>query len=233
MIESLYKFGLKELGEGPNYNRHAIPKRKFSIFSEVAQILKPKIVVEIGSWEGASAVSWAEYVDKVICVDTWLGSVEHYENVFGIPTDSGIQKADMSGSEWERNRLMIEDGYPTIFKTFADNVRKNGYQNKIIPITIDSNQSYIILEKSGIDIDVIYIDAAHDYHSVMNDVKKSYNLIKNKGHVCGDDYFGEIQKAVNDFAYLNNLRILSKENQYILFDQFDNSFDNFVQLGWQ
>lgn len=233
MIENLYKFGLKELGDGPNYHRHDIPKRKFSIFADVAQILKPSIVIEIGSWEGASAVSWAEHIDKVICVDTWLGSVEHYENIFGIPTENGIQKVNMSGSEWERNRLMIEDGYPSIFKTFADNIRKNGYQDKVIPITIDSNQAYIILEKANINPDIIYIDAAHDYHSVMNDVKKSYKLIKQDGHVCGDDYFGEIQKAVNDFAYLNNLRILSKENQYILFDQFDESFNKFLELDWR
>lgn len=233
MIENLYKFGIKELGDGPNYRRHEVNKRQFSTFSDIAKIFSPSIVVEIGTWEGASAICWAEYADKVVCVDTWLGSVEHYENVFGIPTENGIVQADMSSSEWARNRLMIEDGYPTIYRTFADNVRRFGYENKVIPLTIDSNQAYIILEKAGIDIDLFYIDAAHDYDAVKNDLKKSYALIKNRGHVCGDDYFGEIQRAVNDFCYTGNLRVLSKENQYIIFDKFDNAHDRFLELGWR
>lgn len=233
MIEALYKFGIKELGDGPDYGRHDAQKRNFSIFADVSQIFNPKIVVEIGSWEGSSAIRWAEYAEKVICVDTWLGSVEHYENVFGIPTENGIVQADISHSEWARSRLMLEDGYPSIYKTFADNIRRNGYQHKVIPMTIDSHQAFIILDKSGIDVDVFYIDASHDYKAVESDLRKAYSLVKGKGHVTGDDYFGEIQKAVNDFCFTNNLRVLSKENQYIIFDKFDSNYDKFMELGWR
>lgn len=222
MIEEIYKFGLKELGDGPNYNRHIIYKRNLEIFQDFKSIINPKIIVEIGSWEGASTLGWAEIADKVICIDTWLGSVEHYGNY-------------VNQSEWMRDRLMIDDGYPTIFRTFADNIRNRGYQNKIIPITIDSNQSYIILKELNINIDLIYIDAAHDYDSVKNDLTKSFDLIENKGYICGDDYFAgsEIQKAVNDFIYSKNLKVLSKQNQFIIFNNLDDNFNRFVNLGWK
>jgi hypothetical protein len=219
MIDNLNKFGLKKLGDGPNYNRQIVHKRNLSIFEDFKNIVVPKTVVEIGSWEGASTLGWAEIAEIVICVDTWLGSVEHYGNY-------------VNQSEWMRDRLMIEDGYPTIFRTFADNIRNAGYQNKIIPLTIDSNQSYIILKELDIDIDLIYIDAAHDYYSVMNDLIKSYEF---NAYICGDDYFGgsEIQKAVNDFVYSKNLLVLSKQNQFIIFNKSDNNFNNFVNLGWK
>ena len=128
---------------------------------------------------------------------------------------------------------MIEDGYPTIFRTFSDNIRNHKYENKVIPMTIDSSQAYLVLKKSGIPIDIIYIDGAHDYYSVYNDLKRSYDLIKNIGHVCGDDYFGEIARAVDSFAYTRNFNVVSKENQYIIFDQFDSLINDFRKAGWQ
>ena len=40
-----------------------------------------KLVVELGSWLGKSTRVWLNNSDaKVVCVDTWRGSVEHTEN---------------------------------------------------------------------------------------------------------------------------------------------------------
>lgn len=216
MIENLYSLGFTELGNGKDYGRHNVEPRSKQAFLDIKSIINPKIVVEIGSWEGSSALCWAQTADKVICIDTWLGSIEHYR---------------YTGFEWGRERLQIEDHYPSIFKTFADNVRRNNFQDKVIPITIDASQAYLILDECNIDIDLIYIDGAHDYYSVLNDLKHSYSLI-NDGYVSGDDYFGEIERAVQFFITDNNLYVLSKDSQYILFNDKDDMYQNFIQAGW-
>lgn len=233
MFDALYKFGIKELGDGPDYGRQNVEKRNFSIFRDVASAFNPRIVLEVGSWEGASTISWAEYAEKVICIDTWLGSVEHYENKMMYIKEDAVFLMDLKETEWSRNRLMIEDGYPSIYKTFADNIRRNNIQEKVIPITIDCNQGYIIIAKSGIKPDIIYIDAAHDYHAVLNDLNKSHEIIGAHGHVCGDDYGADVRDAVDDFCKSNRLRLVSKENQFIIFDRQDSSIVKFLNWGWQ
>lgn len=233
MIDALYRFGIKELGDGPDYGRHSVKKRNFSIFDDVGSTFNPKIVIEIGSWEGASTISWAEQSDFVICIDTWLGSVEHYENEMMFNDGQQFFKVELSNTEWSRDRLEREDGYPSIYRTFVDNVRRNGYEDKVLPITIDCSQGYIILEKAGIKADIVYIDAAHDYDSVVNDLIKSYSILSDVGHVCGDDYGADVKTAVDDFCKANRFRVVSKENQFIIFDRQDYSILKFLNIGWQ
>lgn len=233
MIDALHRFGIKELGNGPDYGRHSVEKRNFSIFEDVGSIFNPKIVVEIGSWEGASTISWAEHSDFVICVDTWLGSVEHYQNEMILNHENERIRVILSETEWSRDRLNIQDGYPSIYKTFVDNIRRNGYQNKVVPIAIDCNQGLSIIKKSGIKADIVYIDADHSYESVINDLSKSRLILDSSGHICGDDYFASVRLAVDSFCKKNNLRLIVKENQFIIFDKRDESINTFLAIGWQ
>jgi cephalosporin hydroxylase len=58
-----------------------------SIFGRIIEELKPKLIVEVGTWKGASAIHMAKeclkYTDdfEIVCIDTWLGSVEHWSGV--------------------------------------------------------------------------------------------------------------------------------------------------------
>jgi hypothetical protein len=60
MNEILSKFGLSVLGDGPVYDRPVVTKREFDMFYALAELIKPKVILEIGSWEGRSALSWGE-----------------------------------------------------------------------------------------------------------------------------------------------------------------------------
>jgi len=50
------------------------------LFGELIRLLKPSIIVEVGTWKGASAIQMARETKRhgsraqIICVDTWLGS---------------------------------------------------------------------------------------------------------------------------------------------------------------
>jgi hypothetical protein len=59
-------------------------------------------------------------------------------------------------------------------------------------------------------VDAIFIDGDHSYEAVSKDLPFWWNKLKKGGWLLGDDYdscWPETQKAVNDFAEKNNLKI--------------------------
>lgn len=226
MKDILANFGLSVLGDGPTYERPLVDKRNKEIFYILSQLTEPKIILEIGSWEGSSALSWGkateEYQSTILCVDTWLGSIEHYENV-------------LYDSEWSREHLFLNDGYPTIYKTFVTNIRENLLQDRVISIPIDSRQAFMILEKNKISPDICYIDAAHDYDSVLSDLNGAKRI--NSGIICGDDYYyhngSGIRDAVHYFADENSLHVVNKQDQFILLGHKDEDlYKKLLEFGW-
>jgi len=87
----------------------------------------------------------------------------------------------------------------------------NEYEN-IKQYFIDKPNVFVIKSTtfnflSSIDdetIDLIYIDANHEYSSVKEDLTKSFNKIKYGGYICGHDYtsprFDGVVKAVDEFC---------------------------------
>lgn len=69
-------------------------------------------------------------------------------------------------------------------------------------ITIIKNDSVSESEKHPDEwFDIIYLDASHDYESVMNDIKCWYPKVKPGGFLCGDDYvrgWPGVVKAVDE-----------------------------------
>lgn len=61
--------------------------------------------------------------------------------------------------------------------------------------------------------DWAYIDAAHDYESVMEDCEVWWPKIKRGGFLCGHDYRGNVRKAVDDFIKKNNLELYYKGSE--------------------
>lgn len=226
MKDLLSDFGLSVLGDGPTYDRPIVDKRQFELFYIISELVEPKIILEVGTWEGRSTLSWAEVAQRydgiVICVDTWLGSTEHYEN-------------KLPNSEWERARIFLEDGYPSIYKTFVTTMRNNNAQDSVIALPIDSHQAFLLLEKANIKPDITYIDASHDYDSVLADLRAAQK-IKSK-IICGDDYYyyehSEVKNAVDFFAKENNMKVVEKQWQFILLSQDQQQIYNFlIERGW-
>lgn len=147
---------------------------------------EPLTIIEVGTWKGASAfkmISACNKNCKVYCVDTWLGSMEHYDS---IQRDS--------------------NGYPNIFGDFWTNVKRAGYEDIVVPVTLPSTMAAEYLQKKGIRADVIYIDAAHDYKNTKSDLDAFWPLLKKESGSLffGDDFhdtwFGVIG-AVQRFGF--------------------------------
>lgn len=145
-----------------------------------------KVVIEVGSWLGASTRHIAQTLPEdgiVYAVDHWLGSANEDNTVF-----------DMDN----------------LYRQFLSNVIHAELTHKIIPIRMPSIEAAEMLK---VKPDLIYIDATHDFEHVLLDLNIWYPFVKGHGILCGDDYFwdhhnhqtGPVKSAVDMFARENNL----------------------------
>lgn len=169
---------------------------------------KPKLVVELGSWLGRSACLMAREFIKtnrqavICCVDTWLGSFEHQEK--DILQD--IMKPSF--------------GYPSIYMAFMKQVVCRNVQQFIIPIPLPTSIAARKFENIRQQIDLLYVDASHDWRDVQRDLEDWSYLIAHDGVIIGDDYDWEsVRDAVQSFvstSHLWNLDILCDGRTYRL-----------------
>ena len=148
------------------------------VFREVLTEVKPKFIVEVGTWKGASAFHMVDvlleigHTDfEIICVDTWLGSVEHWTRLYG-PIHP-----------------ILKHGRPQLYEQFLSNVIHRGYQDWITPFPIDSQNAAYTMAQMQFSPDVIYVDAGHEYYSVKHDLFLYSSLLRQGGYLIGDDFF--------------------------------------------
>jgi hypothetical protein len=165
------------------------------IFYDLLDNLTPKMILEIGTWKGHSAITMGLAAKelglqtKIVCLDTWLGSIDFI---------NAISKDDK-----ERDTKPIF-GYPSVYYQFLTNVISHDLQDSIIPFPQTSSIGCRWLENKNILFDLIYIDGSNDYRDVLMDLESSWPLLKEGGVIFGDDYnhhlFIDIKKAVNYFT---------------------------------
>jgi predicted O-methyltransferase YrrM len=177
---NLYALDMQGWGSGHHY------------LTEAIEPVNDRLIVEIGVWKGASSIRMAQAMKDqgvrgtIICVDTWLGSVEHWTQ------------------DWFAD-LACDHGYPTLQRKFMNNVVAANVQDIIVPLPLDSVNASQVLKHFAISADVIHIDAGHDYASVMSDLKAWWPVLAPGGLYIGDDYhqggehWAEVQQAHDAF----------------------------------
>jgi hypothetical protein len=146
-------------------------------------IFKPeseRLIVEIGIYEGASTVWWADNFlehenSKLISIDPFTGSEENIREPKNHPTLQRIEKIA------------------------TKNVSLSKYPEKVDIHKGLSWDLYPLLRpefEKGIDI--LYIDGAHDSLSVCRDVALYYPHLKPGGALIFDDYGSEKVKMAAD-----------------------------------
>ena len=157
------------------------------------EFIRPRIIVEVGVWKGGSTLYMANKLRElgldavVIAVDTWLGAWDHW-------TDSN----------WFQE-LNFSYGYPQLFYKFAANVVVNKLQDYVVPLPLDSVNAREVVSRRGIVVDMLHIDAAHDYTAVSSDLAQWWQVLRPGGLFIGDDYvpggmvWPEVKRAIDDF----------------------------------
>ncbi len=164
------------------------------LYTEMVKNYDDAVFVEVGTWKGKSASYMATEIAnsnkniKFYCIDPWTGET----------LDSDPKGYDC-----------IEKMEGTLFEHFLQNVHL--VRNYLTPIRGLSNECVKHFDDSSLSF--VYIDASHDYKSVLNDLEIWYPKIKKGGVLAGHDYPKPgVLKAVNCFASINKL-VVNKHPQ--------------------
>lgn len=135
-------------------------------------------IIEVGSWTGCSSEIFAKRFDKVICIDLWksnIGGITNKYNMHDVEKIFDKRAEKYKGIICKSKMSSIE----------ASKIYKN-------------NKGECTSDILKILPEVLYIDAAHDFENVKNDLL-AWKSIPTK-FICGHDYekrFMGVVKAVN------------------------------------
>jgi Flp pilus assembly protein TadD/predicted O-methyltransferase YrrM len=165
---------------------------------------KPLHILEIGSWAGGSAITWAEAIKKhnqgrgrVVCIDPWklYFRSDQYSD---LPGDQQRVYQEMSAA--------LSAGQ--VFDLFMHNIRVCKHEDLILPFKGSSDEILPLFGEGRFDL--VFIDGDHTYPRVLEDIRKSSSLVVEGGFLCGDDLELQISQADQNHAELN------KHKDYIL-----------------
>ncbi len=122
---------------------------------------QPHAILEIGSWEGRSAIWFLETFPNatMTCVDTWEGSAEH-------------SKEDLGG----------------LYDRFQANVRLANVADRLVARRGPSQRVLFGLEPESFDL--AYVDGAHEAPAALSDIVMAWHLLKPGGVMIVDDVMG-------------------------------------------
>ena len=145
------------------------------VWGQLIPMTAPRRVLEVGSYEGASACYildnvQAELEIELHCIDTWEGGIESRAG--------GVAETDMSAVE-------------TRFKSNIDLARSR--RAGVTNIVIHKMESVSALAKLLTDgcadyFDFAYIDGSHQACDVLTDAVLTFRLLRPGGTLVFDDY---------------------------------------------
>ncbi len=161
---------------------------------------EPVSILEVGSWIGASAVTWAKAIEEfnqgagpVSSVDPWAEYRRYHET--GAPPD---------------DRMNAAFGHDLPQKLFLHNIRACGVEELIIPIK--STGIEVLRSAPDDSFDIIYLDEDRMCDNVIVDIELTKTKVKIGGYITGDDLnlqahevdrseiFAAIEKNIEMFA---------------------------------
>ena len=127
---------------------------------------QPLRIVEVGAWEGRSALFFLNYLPRstIVCIDTFEGSIEH-----------------RNWPAWRRWWQLAK-----IESRFRGNVAPFG--SRVETIKSDSRSALAGLKLAGRSFDFAYIDGSHLAADVYSDALLGWQILDEGGLMVFDDY---------------------------------------------
>jgi hypothetical protein len=171
------------------------------VFARRIEESKPGLIIEVGTWKGASAIHMAGLAKahrpdcRIVCVDTWTASnLAYWLSPEGRPD------------------MKLRHGFPDIYGQFLANVILSGHAETILPLPVTSTCGAEMFRHFGVVADMIYIDAGHQEDEVALDLRRYWPLLRPGGYMIGDDYTDHwvgVRRAVVKFCAETDLRLVS------------------------
>lgn len=163
---------------------------------------RPARVLEIGSWEGRSALFFLNYLRQchLVCIDTFGGNVEHHQDGYFAALVPGIEAR------------------------FDGNVAAFGGRVEKL-----KGPSGAVLPQLGVEerrFDIAYVDGSHYAADVYSDAVLTWSLMAPGGIVIFDDYAWDLMNDDSERpksgidAFLNTIagqyRIIHRDYQLVI-----------------
>nr|XP_043626630.1 uncharacterized protein LOC122598088 [Erigeron canadensis] len=176
------------------------------VFKNIIHKVKPKIIIEVGTFLGASAIHMAELTSQ-LGLNTQILCIDDFRGWPGLPSQF-------------RDIKMI-NGDSMLLYQFIQNVVYMNATESIIFLPFSTGSTLERLCEWGVFADMIEVDAGHDFHSAWSDINRAYKLLRPGGVIFGHDYFTVadnrgVRRAVNMFARVNRLRVKADGQHWVL-----------------
>ncbi|MEL0102057.1 MAG: class I SAM-dependent methyltransferase [Gammaproteobacteria bacterium] len=149
-------------------------------------------ILEIGSWFGASTLSWAQGLLKYAKLNSSITCIDAWEPFF----DMNVHADHNYANEMEQ---LLESEFA--YNIFLHNMRT--IKKELKTQHFRGKSENILCQLKNEIYDVVFIDADHTYKSVSKDIKNSLRLVKDGGIICGDDLNLQLCEIDKDYANKN------------------------------
>jgi hypothetical protein len=190
-------------------------------FLSLVEEYKPKNVLEIGVFCGVTSRNICELLK------TNFGSDFRYYglDLFGSTKTSSVDEIEPKFLENQKFSNPLKTIYYNFIKkenlnskTSVENFLKKFSQN----IELIEGDTRVTLEKVPLsEIDFVFLDGGHSYDTVLSDLQKLYDNMKNNSKIVCDDFAGitkieSVEKAIKDFANNNKIKLEEKFKRFAL-----------------
>ena len=190
-------------------------------FLSLVEEYKPKNVLEIGVFCGVTSRNICELLK------TNFGSDFRYYglDLFGSTKTSSVDEIE---PKFLKNQK-FSNPLKTIYYNF---IKKENLNSKISVqnflkkfsqnIKLIEGDTRVTLEKVPLsEIDFVFLDGGHSYDTVLSDLQKLYDNMKNNSRIVCDDFAGitkieSVEKAIKDFANNNKIKLEEKFKRFAL-----------------
>ena len=183
-------------------------------------------LVEVGAFVGKSTVMMNEIIEM------------SGKNLEFFVVDNFSMQANFIEKENRYTFGQTHKGmYRPTFEFYQRNLEHFGYFDKTQTITENSLDA--VSKFADKSCDFVWIDAAHDYDSVLADMEAWLPKVKDGGILGGHDYswgwsgFSELRKAVHEFAMKKGFRYTVSKNSWLIYLEkgIEETTDKISDLG--
>lgn len=176
---------------------------KGAVFENLIRRVRPKTIIEVGTFLGASALHMVEVTRRLGLHDTQIVCIDDFRGWPGF-TDH-LRMKDMK----------MVNGDVLLMYQFMQNVVQANATESVVYMPFSSGSALEKLCEWGVFGELIEVDAGHDFHSAWSDINRAFKLLKpgsEGGVIFGHDYFTAadnrgVRRAVNLFARVHNLTV--------------------------
>ena len=190
-------------------------------FLSLVEEYKPKNVLEIGVFCGVTSRNICELLKSNFGSDFRYYGLD----LFGSTKTSSVDEIEPKFLENQK----FSNPLKTIYYNF---IKKENLNSKISVqnflkkfsqnIELIEGDTRVTLEKVPLsEIDFVFLDGGHSYNTVLSDLQKLYDNMKNNSKIVCDDFAGitkieSVEKAIKDFANNNKIKLEEKFKRFAL-----------------